>query len=69
MRSYTDTVVHDVEKGSNLDTLINRLADAMILIAQAIAGNSPEIKAAIAELKSSSDELDTAVKAQQSKLT
>lgn len=69
MRTYTDTVVHDVEKGSNLDTLINRLADALIIIAQAIAGNSPEIKQAIAELKSSSDSLDAAVKSQQSKLT
>jgi hypothetical protein len=68
MRWYTDKIIHDVEAGSNLDSLLRRIADSLTLIAQAIAGNSPEIKAAIAELKASSENLDAAVKS-QSKLT
>ena len=79
----TKRVVHEVEKGSNLDLLIrgfhgigNRLVDAVGTGLQAIAlalstpqDNSAEVQKQIdkftTQLKSSTDELDAAVKANQ----
>ena len=77
----TERVVHDVEKGSNLDLLIrgfhgigNRLVDALNAIALAIStpqDNSTEVQAQIdkatEQLKSSTSALDAAVKANQPK--
>jgi hypothetical protein len=82
----TERVIHDVEKGSNLDLLVrgfhgigNRLVDALNGIGaglQAIAlalstpqDNSREVQAQIdkatEQLKTSTDALDAAVKANQ----
>ena len=76
-RRYT----HDVAKGSNLDLLIrgfhgigNRLVDALQAIALALStpqDNSAEVQAQIdkatEQLKSSTNALDAAVKANQPK--
>jgi hypothetical protein len=72
----TERVVHDIEKGSNLDLLIrgfhgigNRLVDAVLALAVALStkeDNSKEIKEFAERIKTQVSALEAAAK-QQSK--
>lgn len=75
----SENVIHDVERGSNLDLIlrgfngaINKLAGSLERGLNAVAlalstpnDNSEEVKAAIAELRASTDEVQAAVDANQ----
>lgn len=68
----TERVIHDVERGSNLDLLIrgfhgigNRLVDAILALAVALStseDNSAEIRELTARIKTQVSALDTAAK-------
>jgi len=70
----TERVVHDVEKGSNLDLLVrgfhgigNRLVDAVLALAVALStkeDNSKEIKEFAERIKTQVSALDAAAKQQ-----